>query len=120
MTDDDGGGGCSGESIAILKIWEIRMYAFVIGLPYAREEIFELVIGRWRECLLRLGGVNYMLLPWEKDFMWEELYGVCVSGSSCFWDEIIVASVMFHGGTNIPSVNAMSSKFIPLVRLEVE
>jgi len=36
----------------------------------------------------------------------------CISGSSWFWDEIVVASVVFRRGTYIPPVNAVSSEFL--------
>jgi len=35
-----GGGGYLGKSVALLKIWEIWMYLFFIGLPYVREGMF--------------------------------------------------------------------------------
>ena len=39
MVDDDGGG-CLGGSVFLFKIWKIWMHAFVIVLPYTREELF--------------------------------------------------------------------------------
>ena len=44
MRGDDGvtvaNGVCLSGSITLFKIWEIWMYAFIIGLPYARKGIF--------------------------------------------------------------------------------